>query len=30
MYKIKFVFFNFVELLKVIREIENDDLISVM
>lgn len=30
MYKIKLVFFNFVELLKVIREIENDDLISVM
>lgn len=30
MYKIKFVFFNFVELLKVIRETENDDLISVM
>lgn len=30
MNKIKFVFFNFVELLKVIRETENDDLISVM
>lgn len=30
MYKSKFVFFNFVELLKVIRETENDDLISVM
>lgn len=30
MYKIKFFFFNFVELLKVIRETENDDLISVM
>lgn len=30
MYKIKFVFLNSVELLKVIRETENDDLTSVM
>lgn len=30
MYKIRSVFLNFVELLKVIRETENDDLTSVM